>query len=893
MNERAPFPTPPLDLDNCDREPIHIPSSIQPHGLLLACRAEDLVVEHVSENVKERFGIVVEQVLGRAIVDLFDASSAQQLRGVAELEFPLEGCPVRVRTQGGQVFDAVAHRSDDILVVELEEPIDDRQAFHPQLRRSVVRLQNAHSLDELCKLAVEELRSLTGFDRVMAYRFDEDWNGRVVAEAKSEQLSSFLGQHYPASDIPAQARRLYTTNWLRFVVDSRYQPVAVVPTLNPRTGLPLDQSFSVLRSVSPIHCEYLQNMGVAASMSVSLVHEGKLWGLLACHHYSGPRRVSYVVRDSCEFLARTLSWQIASHEHAERARAEAETARIERRLYDDMVDASDFLDGLVTQNLLDLTSAHGAAVLYEGRIRSCGHVPVEELLREIAGWVESRLDDGVFLTDRLPKLFREKGGLDDRATGLLAVAISPAHGDYVFWFRSSTETVVDWAGHPYKSVRFDEGAPRLSPRGSFELWRETVRGQSLPWQPWQVQGAVHVRRAVLGGVRRRSAEVQAFNERLVELDRTKDLFIATVSHELRTPLNAITGWVELLKESAMDEGRRAHGLAVIHRNAQAQAQLVDDLIDMSRMTSGKFTLSVERLNIAHVVEQAIESVALAAEAKGIRLVRLIDSAGTTMLGDQRRLQQVVWNLLTNAIKFTPKQGKIELVLRRHESDVELTVSDTGVGISSDFLPYLFDAFRQADTKSTGERKGLGLGLSISRHIIEAHGGKISVESPGLGLGCIFTVRVPVSLLVAKSEPVTTVVSGSITGELQGIHILVVEDDADSRELLTSLLETAGAKVTATASAEEALTSLVEKLPDIILSDIGLPGMDGYTFIAKVRSLPLELGGALPAAALSAHTRSKDRTEALRAGFQSHVPKPVDPAELIAVLRSLLPRKTPV
>ncbi|HEY6724604.1 MAG TPA: ATP-binding protein [Polyangiaceae bacterium] len=742
MNERAHSPPLAIDLENCDREPIHIPGSIQPHGVLLACRPADLTIEQVSDNLAASLGVAVEAALGLCLFDLFEADDREELETVVRLEYPNEGCPIHVRARSGRTFEAVVHRSADVLIVELEDAVGERNAFHPQLRRSVARLHNAETPDELCRIAVREVRALTGFDRVMAYRFDDEWNGRVVAEAKSEQLSTFLGQQYPASDIPAQARRLYTVNWLRFVVDSRYRPARLCPAENPRTQAPLDLSFSVLRSVSPIHCQYLQNMGVAASMSVSLVHEGKLWGLIACHHYAGPRRVSYAIRDSCEFLARTLSWQIGSHQHTARAKAEAETTRIERRLYDEMVAAEDFLGGLVNENLLALTDAQGAAVLYEGNVRRFGQTPSDATIREIASWLESRVDDGVFVTDRLPKLLETQAGLEDSATGLLAVAISPAHGDYVLWFRASTETVVDWAGHPYKNVKLEDGVPRLSPRGSFELWRETVRGRSLTWHPWQVQGAVNVRRAVLGGVRRRAAEVQAFNEKLVEFDRAKDRFIASVSHELRTPLHAILGWVELIRSGSADEPRRAHGLNVIQRNAQAQAQLVDDLIDMSRMANGKFTLSLEPMSLAQVVEQAVESITPTAEAKGVRLVSSVNAVGATMHGDQRRLQQVVWNLLNNAIKFTPKQGTIELVLARRDSHLELTVADSGEGIAPAFLPYVFEAFRQAEAKSPAERKGLGLGLSISRHIVEAHGGSISVESPGPGRGSKFTVKLP-------------------------------------------------------------------------------------------------------------------------------------------------------
>jgi PAS domain S-box-containing protein len=386
-------------------------------------------------------------------------------------------------------------------------------------------------------------------------------------------------------------------------------------------------------------------------------------------------------------------------------------------------------------------------------------------------------------------------------------------------------------------------------------------------------------------------------------NRSKDEFLATVSHELRTPLNAIMGWTQLLLASGADaasaasDDRRRRGLDTIVRNARLQAQLIDDLLDVSRIISGKMRLDVQPTDLATVIDAAVEAIRPAAEAKQIQVHRVVDPFAGPVTGDPARLQQVVWNLLSNAVKFTPKAGKVEVRLERVNSHVEVLVADNGAGISPEFLPHVFDRFRQLDGSTTRRHGGLGLGLAIVRHLVELHGGTVRVKSPGEGEGSTFVVELPLSIAHLTPTEGARIHPRAEGGpddpcrddphlDLRGIRILVVDDEPDARETLQQILEHCNGEVRTVGSAAEALKSLEAWRPDVLLSDIGMPGEDGYELIRRVRELPAEQGGRTPAAALTAFARGEDRRRALRAGFQMHVAKPVDIQELATVVASL-------
>jgi PAS domain S-box-containing protein len=392
-------------------------------------------------------------------------------------------------------------------------------------------------------------------------------------------------------------------------------------------------------------------------------------------------------------------------------------------------------------------------------------------------------------------------------------------------------------------------------------------------------------------------QTSAAREEAEAANRSKDEFLATVSHELRTPLNAILGWAQLLRGDGMDPEKGRRGLETIVRNAKLQTQLIDDLLDVSRIISGQMRLDVRPLEMVPVIEAALEAVRPAAEARQIQLRRVLDPLAGPVAGDPARLQQVVWNLLSNAVKFTPKGGKVEVRLERVNSHVEVIVADNGLGIDADFLPQVFDRFRQRDASTTRRHSGLGLGLAIVRHLVELHGGTVRVKSPGEGRGSTFTVLLPVSVAHltpmdgTRVHPTAEATDASACQEdptlnLKGIRVLVVDDEPDARETLQQILEHCDAEVRTAGSAAEALAVLETWQPHVLLSDIGMPGEDGYSLMRRVRELPPERGGRTPAAALTAFARGEDRRRALLAGFQMHVAKPVEVQELAAVVANL-------
>jgi CheY-like chemotaxis protein len=373
-----------------------------------------------------------------------------------------------------------------------------------------------------------------------------------------------------------------------------------------------------------------------------------------------------------------------------------------------------------------------------------------------------------------------------------------------------------------------------------------------------------------------------------EANRLKDEFLATMSHELRTPLSAILGWVQLLRERTFDQRTLERGIETIERNARVQSKIVEDMLDVSRIITGKLLLRARIVEVNAVVMEAIDVVRPTADAKGVRIVVDLDPSVGAMRADPERLQQIVWNLLVNAIRFTPKGGKIDAIVTRRSEWVSIEIRDTGRGISSDFLPYIWERFRQADSTTTRRSGGLGLGLAIVRHLTEAHGGFAHAESEGEGRGATFRVTLPLaSLEVDSGEFETTRPDWPVPAvpgrELQGLNVLIAEDDADTRELLVMMLRDRGAVVTSTSSAEEALARLPEQKYDVIVSDVGMPNLDGYDLIRRIRSMPPEQGGTIPAIALTAYASSEDRKKALLAGFQIHVPKPVSVRDLVAVV----------
>jgi two-component system, chemotaxis family, sensor kinase Cph1 len=494
----------PIDLDNCAREPIHIPGSIQPRGVLAVLREPGLEIRQVTANVGDLLGRPVDDVLGRHLSALMGTEQAARVEqatstfGDLRQRNPLE-CVIDVRGEP-RPFDVILHREPGgVLLLELEIAYGERPFSFPNtyqaVRSSVEDLNRATTLTALYDTTARAVRDLTGFDRVMVYRYDEAYNGEVVAEAKRDDLNSFLGLHYPSTDIPAQARALYEKNWIRLISDVDYQPAPLVPAIDPASGTPQDLTYATLRSVSPIHVEYLQNMGVRSSMSISLLRYGRLWGLIACHHYAGPHLPPFGTRAAAEFLGATLSLRLVDQFEDDQLRnrlaVQAVLTQLTGATLDDRISLASALLG--TPSLMDLVPADGVVVNLQGDRQARGTVPPPEVVSAIAAWARGageEIASNECLSRELPAL-----DLDPQvAAG--ALALNLPDGQYAIWFRREVLRSVDWGGDPHnKAIAVSEGDEvRLSPRKSFERWSEIVHQRCEPWTPSETESADSMRR---------------------------------------------------------------------------------------------------------------------------------------------------------------------------------------------------------------------------------------------------------------------------------------------------------------------------------------------------------------------------------------------------------------
>lgn len=494
----------PIDLDNCAREPIHIPGSIQPRGVLAVVREPQFEVRQVSANVADLLGRPLDSVLGHHLSALMGADQAARVQTAASMmgdlhrRNPVE-CSIEVHGERRE-FDAILHREPGgILLVELEVAFGERPYSFPNtyqaVRSSVAELNQAATLSELYDTTARAVRELTGFDRVMVYRYDEEYNGEVVAESKRDDLNSFLGLHYPSTDIPAQARALYEKSWLRLISDVDYKPAPLVPAVDPAVGAPQDLTHATLRSVSPIHIEYLQNMGVHASMSISLLRHGRLWGLIACHHYAGPHLPPFGTRVAAEFLGSTLSLRLVDQHEDDQLHKRLDAQAMLTKLTAAFIDHSKPLTSalLGAPDLLDLVPADGAVVDIGGDRQVRGAVPQPEVVAAVVSWARSAGDD-IARTDRLARTLPDVAVDAQMAAG--ALVLNLPDGQYVAWFRREVLRSVDWGGDPYnKAIANSEGeGVRLSPRKSFDRWQEVVRERCEPWTATELESADSLRR---------------------------------------------------------------------------------------------------------------------------------------------------------------------------------------------------------------------------------------------------------------------------------------------------------------------------------------------------------------------------------------------------------------
>ncbi|MFH7026171.1 MAG: ATP-binding protein [Heteroscytonema crispum UTEX LB 1556] len=746
-DENIPFQ---VDITNCDKEPIHIPGSIQPHGVLLALKEPELTIVQVSNNTFDFFGLQPESLLNQPLNRLLEAEQINFLHDCLSQEDLQLVNPIELSINSGDGFitmlDGIIHRSNEVLILELE-PINSKKHnnffnFYHSVKLAMSKLQGTSTVAEVSQILVQEVRKLNGFDRVMVYRFDENWNGVVIAEDKSEHLTPFLGLHYPASDIPKQARQLYCQNWLRLIPDVDYQAAAIIPAENPLNKQPLDLSDSVLRSVSPLHVEYLHNMGVTASMSISIIKDKKLWGLIACHHET-PKFVPYEIRNACEFLGQMTSLELTAKEDSEDSEYKIYLKSVQAKLVEYMSGENNFAEGLINKepNLLNLVNATGAVVCFEGEYFPIGNTPQKQDIQQLVEWINHTLREGIFYTNALSKVYPNAEKFADIASGLIALSISKSHKNYVLWFRPEVVQTVNWGGNPNKSVEVvNNGDVRLTPRKSFELWKETVSLHSLPWKPCEVNAALELRSAIIGVVLRKADELAKLNIELERSNKELDAFAYIASHDLKEPLRGIHNYsnflIEDYGETLDDEGQNK--LRTLIRLTQRMEDLIDSLLHFSRL--GRVDLLMQQTDMNSIVHRSLDL--LSARIEETKVEIRIPRSLPTVYCDRIQVGEVFNNLIANAMKYNDKPEKsVEIgYIESPEEPVIFYVRDNGIGIREKHFDAIFRIFKRlhGPNKYGG---GTGAGLTIAKKIVERHEGKIWVESTyGEGTTFFFTLE---------------------------------------------------------------------------------------------------------------------------------------------------------
>lgn len=730
-------------LADCSSEPIHIPGAIQPFGVLFAMD-EGLRVTHCSENVAMCLRRQAEAVLGCSIQEVLGCD----LRPFVKAGDFDSGEPFRLPALDGvQTWNALLHRHRGQLILQLEATTaaDRELALDSWVRASLASFDASVSVLALCEGACQQVKQLTGLDGVMVYKFHDDGHGEVVAEAKDEPWPKYLGLHYPASDIPPQARAIFLENWLRMIPDRDYSPVRLAS--HDAGGVPLDLGRSLLRSVSPIHLEYLKNMGVRASLTLSLISEGRLWGLIAGHHYRGPRHVPFERRVAAELIARLVSQQLAPREEAEIAGIRGRKRTVLQDLIRKMKAGPEPLDGLVEQpyDARDLLDCGGAAIaLPDGHWHTMGETPGGEHLAWLAAWLDQREGDWqIFHSDELVREYPRAADFKHCASGFLALRIPKGSGNYIFWFKPEVSRTIAWAGDPNKSLTVESGN-ELRPRKSFQQWIQTVEMKSLPWAKWEIELIEALGHALISTDLRRQFDRELEARAAAEwANDQKEQLLAMVSHDLKNPLHSLMVGVTLIQRSIPAEtlSKVSTVLLAMQRSLQSMGHLIDDLLSIAKLESGTVNLDVEEHLAESLFADAFDLLLPIATEKGVQLNMATDSQGGCRVRcDRQRILQVLSNLIGNAVKFTPPGGRISCRLTQGVRDVCFSIADTGPGIARENLSYVFDRFWQA--RQT-RRLGTGLGLSIAQGLIAAQGGRIWADSE-LGEGSTFHFTLPVA-----------------------------------------------------------------------------------------------------------------------------------------------------
>lgn len=751
-----------VNLTNCESEPIHIPGSIQPHGFLLGIEKQSYRITYCSENTHEYIGITPDAILGKPLRDIFQSGQANDFHDYAADE-KIDSAKPFVFTLNDISYNTTVHESGETLIMEFE-PFPDGTINLPNLynqtRTFVSIMEKSTYLMELCQEIANETRSITGYDRVMIYKFDRDYNGEVIAESKREDLISFEGQKYPHTDIPSQARELYIRNPLRMIADINYKPVPLltIDDSPQKTNQSLDLSLSILRSVSPIHIEYCKNMGVGATLTISLLQNQKLWGLITCHHYS-PKNLPFYTRLSALLQGHFLTSQIAVREVAEEFeigqevdKSLVESLRLLHQSEENFIETCSKSD-----SLLKLANATGAVIYFNGKLYRNGLLPDDEELIPLLKVLAEKFPTHGCNTDHLLEIYPEGEKIAKYAAGIIYHSMASANPDGILWLRQERVETINWAGNPEKAMLPNEDGVRLSPRKSFELWMEEVRGKSIPWRKVELNAASSFSYALQKHInfhliREQEDKNRILNEELKRANKELANLNWISTHDLKEPLRKIQIFASkvLDRENPDLSAQVKDSVERMRFAAEKMQMLIEDILAYSKAGNMEKVFQEADLNI--ILSDALSELSDSIEEKNA----VIQSEPLPVLNVIAfQVKQLFVNLISNAIKFTKSDVSPQINIRvsevsgdeipydkvqRDQQYYKVNISDNGIGFEKEYQNRIFDVFQRLHPAH--KYPGTGIGLAICKKIMENHKGFILAESE-LGQGSVFSLYFPV------------------------------------------------------------------------------------------------------------------------------------------------------
>jgi chemotaxis family two-component system sensor kinase Cph1 len=740
-----------IDPSECAQEPIHRPDAVQPHGVLLVLDAKNQIIRAISENCVTYLGRTFEALLGESVQAVMQAEDLPAFVQMLNREPALPYNPFKMSCLVGgkmRVFDAVLHRYRGALILELEPTTKAvGEAFvnvYQETRAAVNKLRQAEDLKDLTAILTQQIRLMTNFDRVCVYRFDSRYNGQVISESRKPGATSFLGYHFPEGDIPQQARQLYKISPIRAVPDVMYEPAPLrYASSYAKKDRPVDLTMAVLRSLSPKHRDYTKNMGVQASMSVSLLHDGELWGLLICGHESGTLHIPYELRTACEFLCEVTTSLIGAKTADSDKAYRTFLSETNAALLEQMFQDQDIVRGLCEHatDLRQVCAASGAVIFIDGKLTCLGVTPAEAEIKELIDWLSRQELKSMYVTDSLSVDFTPAQSYIGMACGLLAAPLSGSKNSFLLWFRGEQEVRKIWAGDPTKDAKTSSGKA-TTPRPSFKAHEQVIRLQAKPWETLEKEAVAELRRVVVDVVLQHNEALKIVNTELSRSNVELDAFAYAASHDLKEPLRGMKNFSSLILRDAdpalLDHDNR-YRLQSIVGMAQRMQELIDALLHYAHV--GRAAIRFRDVSIDAILQRI--DTTLEMRLKDGPTALIVQKPLPSVQGDPTLIEELFTNLLTNAIKYNDKPEpwiKIDHEPLADTGEIRITVRDNGIGISQKNHTAVFQIFRRLHARDRFGG-GTGAGLTIAKRIVERHGGTLSLTSKiGEGTAFSFTLK---------------------------------------------------------------------------------------------------------------------------------------------------------